>query len=201
MRKIICGLDEAGRGALAGPLAASAVILPYRYKHISRQVNVPLRDSKLLNSRQREKLYRTLKKSKAVIFTEFISVRRINNHGIGWANKEIFRQLIKKIEADQYIIDGRLKIGRIKDKSAKIRSVVNADATLPPVIFAGIVAKVERDKLMKTLHRQFRRYGWKINKGYGTKKHLLALQKYGMVYLHRSIFVTTALQKIYRTTT
>jgi ribonuclease HII len=126
--------------------------------------------------------------------TEIISARQINNRGIGWANKQIFRRLIKKTEADKYIIDGRIRIGRVAGKTGRIKSVVDADATIPAVILAGIVAKVERDKIMRTLHKQFRRYRWNNSKGYGTKKHLEALQKYGMCRYHRSVFVTTALR-------
>ncbi len=180
----LCGLDEAGRGALAGPLVASAII-----GKLSR-----IKDGKLLKAEERQKIYRRLKKSGAEIYVEVISVRSINNHGIGWANRVIFKRLIKKIVADKFIIDGNLKIRGTE-------SIVDADATIPEVILAGIIAKVERDKIMRELHKKFRRYHWKINKGYGTRKHLEALKKYGPCHYHRSVFVTTALALPTTTTT
>lgn len=174
----LCGLDEAGRGALAGPLVAAAVI-----GQVSK-----IKDGKLLSPNQRNEIYSRLKKSGAQIYIETISSRSINNHGIGWANKEIFKRLIKKVLADKYIIDGNLKI-----KGAQ--SVVNGDATIPEVILAGIVAKVERDKIMCQLHKSFHRYHWEVNKGYGTLKHIEAIKNHGPCRYHRVVFVTTALRQ------
>lgn len=190
----ICGIDEAGRGALAGPLVAAAVILPCSVRKISKRAKIKVRDGKLLTAKQRNQIYTVLKRCKAQFEAEVISTRTINNHGIGWANRQIIRRLIKRIEADKYIIDGRLKLGRIQGKTSRVQSIVDADAAIPEVILAGIVAKVERDKIMKALHRQFPRYHWKSNAGYGTKKHLEALQTYSFTYYHRRIFVTTALR-------
>ncbi len=190
----ICGLDEAGRGAVAGPLVAAAVILaspPAKIAHLSE---TPLKDSKLLKSGQREKLCRALLRTGAEVSLEVISARQINNRGVGWANREIFKRLIRKVTADKYIVDGNLKI-KVQGKSERIRSQVAADATIPEVILAGNVAKVERDKIMSDLHKDFRRYHWKINKGYGTKKHLGAIRQYGTCRYHRTVFVTTALKK------
>lgn len=191
----LCGLDEAGRGALAGPLVAAAVILPCCRNTISRRANITLRDGKLLRAPQRQKIYSVLKKLKAEIFVEVISTRSINNHGIGWANREIFRRLIKKIKSGRFIVDGNLKLGRIAGKTNKVKSVVDADATIPEVIAAGIVAKVERDKIMSGLHNKFPHFGWKKNAGYGTPAHITAIRKYNTTRFHRGIFVTTALKK------
>ncbi len=191
----LCGLDEAGRGALAGPLVAAAVILPCTGKKISRRAGFKLADGKLLSAQQRNKVYTILKRLKTEIAVEVISTRSINNHGIGWANREIMRRLIKKVKADKYIVDGKLKLGRIAGKAGRVKSIVDADATIAEVICAGIVAKVERDKLMRQLHKQFPKYHWKNNAGYGTKEHLTAIATYSLTYYHRSIFVTTALRR------
>jgi ribonuclease HII len=185
----ICGLDEAGRGALAGPLVASAAIL---------NIHCPvsnLKDSKKLNKRQREEIYKKIIKSRAVIETETISARQINNRGVGWANKEIFRKLIKKIEADKYIVDGNLKLGKIKQKTDRVKSVVRADGTRKCVMAASIAAKVTRDEYMVKLHHQHPVYGWKTNMGYGTRFHIQAIKQNGTVRHHRGVFVTTALKK------
>lgn len=193
-KKIICGLDEAGRGALAGPLVAAAVTLsPILIKEINKS-NLKIKDSKLLKSDQRLKIYDYLIKIGCEINIEVTSSRIINNHGIGKANKEIFRKLIRKVNADKYIVDGNLRLGRIMNKTHKIKSVVDADAKYLPAILAGIVAKVFRDKLMHRLHRHHPKYNWRKNMGYGTKKHLEALRIYGSTRFHRLIFVTTALK-------
>lgn len=190
-----CGIDEAGRGALAGPIVAAAVMLPCSPTKVSKIAQTPLKDGKLLTPSKRRRVCQALKQLNATICVEVISTRSINNHGIGWANKEVIRRLIQKIDADEYIVDGNLRLGRIMGKTDHIKSVVDADATIPQVICAGIIAKVERDKLMRNLHKQFPKYKWKLNAGYGTKKHLEAIKLYDMTYYHRRIFVTTALRK------
>ena len=172
----ICGLDEAGRGALAGPLVAAAVI--------GTLTNI--KDSKLFSAKQRENIYERLIVSRAEIVIETISVEEINKIGIQNANIQIFYKLISRIHANKYIIDGNLKIDGAE-------SIIDADATIPEVILAGIVAKVERDKIMKRLHQEFNYYSWDENKGYGTKKHIQAIRQFGSCYHHRAVFVKTAL--------
>lgn len=192
----ICGIDEAGRGAFAGPLVAAAVILPKKtIKTVSRRAGTKTRDGKLLTAIQRKRIYGILKRLRAEIAVEVISTRSINNHGIAWANREVMRRLVKRVEADEYIADGRLKLGRVTGKTEKLKSLIDADATIPAVILAGIVAKVERDKIMLELHKEFPVYNWKENKGYGTKDHVEAIKTYGQIHYHRSIYVTTALKK------
>lgn len=181
----ICGLDEAGRGCLAGPLVAAAVI---------PMINVRAKDSKKLNAKLRNKIYRRLIKSGAEIVVESVSAAQINNRGMGWANKEVFRRLIRKIEADKYIVDGNLKLGRILGKTGRVVSVVDADVTIAEVKMASVIAKVTRDKIMRELDREHPKYGWKANKGYGTARHIAAIKKHGAVKYHRSVFVTTALR-------
>lgn len=195
MLKRVCGIDEAGRGAWAGPLIAAAVILPCSQQKIARLANTKIKDGKLLQPHQRRKLYFALKKVYAEMAVEVISTRSINNHGMAWANNEIIKRLIKKVEADEYIVDGNLKI-RVRGKTNTIHSIINADATIPAVILAGIVAKVERDKLMRKLHRQFPRYKWHHNVGYGTKEHKEAIVQHNWTYYHRTVYVTTALRKL-----
>lgn len=190
----ICGIDECGRGALAGPLVAAGVILRTSKEKIVKLAKTPLKDSKKLKPHQHRKIYKALVKTSAQIAVEEISVRQINSKGIGWANREIFRRIIKRLDAEKYIADGIIKIGRIKGKTLKIKSLINADDKIVSTMAASIVAKVERDKIMLKLHRQFPKYGWKTNTGHGTKKHIEALLKHGPTKHHRSLFIETALK-------
>jgi len=194
METRICGIDEAGRGALAGPLVAAAVVLPCSIRKVARLAKATVHDGKRMTAQTRNKIYQALKKVKAEIVTEVISTRKINNRGIQRANRQAMRALIKRVEADCYIVDGKLKLGRIAGKTHKVRSIVDADATIPEVILAGIVAKVERDRIMAALHKQFPFFHWRSNAGYGTRQHLEALQTHSATIYHRSIFVTTALK-------
>ncbi len=190
-----CGIDEAGRGALAGPLVAAAVVMSHKtVKTVSRRAGFKVRDGKTLSGAKRRKIYAILKRMRATVAVEVISTRQINNRGINWANREIMRRLIKRMMADEYILDGKMKVGRVAGRP-NIRSIVDADATIGEVILAGIVAKVERDRLMDALHREFPDFRWKQNKGYGTKSHLTALSTRGPCRYHRLIYVTTALRK------
>ncbi len=177
---IICGMDEVGRGALSGPLVGAATILNAQYSIRN------LRDSKKLTPEKRNKIYKRIISSGAVIAVEEISVNLINKHGIGWANKEIFRRLKKKIPADKYIADGNLKI-------PGITSIIKADTKIPEVMAASIIAKVWRDRHMIRLHDEHPIYGWQSNKGYGTKYHIAALREHGVTKYHRKKFVETAL--------
>lgn len=191
-----CGIDEAGRGAIAGPLVAAAVILPCPIYKIQRAAKTPIRDGKTLTKGQRERIYRALQRLGTEMHTEVISTRKINNRGIQRANREAIRNLIKRVEADRYIVDGKIRLGRIKGKTHKVQTKVDADAIIPEVILAGILAKVERDTLMRELHDQFPLYHWKSNAGYGTKTHVSAILAYGSTRHHRPIFVTTAIRSI-----
>jgi ribonuclease HII len=187
----LCGLDEAGRGALAGPLVAAAVLLPNDYRRVLKKLDTPLRDGKTLTVNQRRKIIKYIIKKCIRYRTEIISARIINNHGIGKSNREIFRRLIRKIEADKYIVDGNLKIGKIRGRM-NIESKPHADAEIPAVIVAGIIAKFTRDKIMRKLHNKYPQYGWNSNAGYGTKKHIESIRYFGICRYHRNIFVTTA---------
>jgi len=195
MKERICGIDEAGRGAIAGPLVAAAVILRCSIRKLRRVAKTPIRDGKTLTKGQRERIYLALKRLGAEMHIEVISTRQINNRGIQRANREVIRRLIKRIDADRYIVDGRIRLGRIRGKTEKIQTIVDADATIPEVILAGIVAKVKRDAIMRELDRTYPQYCWKVNAGYGTQAHINAILTCGMVHYHRSIFVTTALRK------
>lgn len=189
----LCGIDEAGRGALAGPLVAAAVITTIPITTIARVAKTPVRDSKTLSFVQRSRIYQAMQKLRIFIYTEIISVPDINQNGIGWANKEAMKRLVSITQAHHYILDGKINLGPLPDKEAIIESIVHADAMIDAVILAGIAAKATRDTIMQKIHQEFPQYGWYSNKGYGTKYHIEALRKHNSCPYHRLVFVATAL--------
>jgi ribonuclease HII len=194
-KPIICGIDEVGRGAIAGPIVAAALTLPYTINTIGTYAKSPIRDSKTLSKLQRERIFLAFEHFNIGYSIAQIDVQEINKNGIGWANRELFRMLIEKTQADTYILDGNIKPEKIGvTKKTTIISLVDADATVPEVICAGIVAKVYRDRFMQKLHEEFPTYGFLKNAGYGTKEHTQSIRQYGVTPWHRSVFVRSLLK-------
>jgi len=191
-KRIICGLDEAGRGALAGPIVIAGVVLASGFR-FQRVFNGIVRDSKELSKQQRRDLFQVIKKYSLQIIVETIPVKKINKKGINWANTEGFRRIIKKVKADKYFIDGRWILPNLGRKKSQTKCVIKGDRKIPAVLAAGIVAKVKRDKIMQKLHQKYPRCHWNTNTGHGTKCHLKAIRKYGICKYHRKKFVKTAL--------
>lgn len=201
-RALICGLDEVGRGALAGPLVAAAVVLPSdMHERLGRSARF-LRDSKTVPRPRREELAALIRRHAVAWEVATIPVADINGHGIGWANGEAFRRLIEAIEADEYVVDGRVRPPAPAHRAARVRCLVDADTLVAAVAAASLVAKVYRDQLMCGLHAADPRFAWDRNAGYGTPAHLAALRMHGPAAEHRTVFVATALgggQKARRT--
>lgn len=194
--KTICGLDEAGRGALAGPLVVAAVVMPLGFDFGEVTPRTVVRDSKKLSKQQRERLFRIIEKHSLLIKIEVISAQEINNNGINWAEIESFRRLISTISADQYVVDGRWHLPDLGNRASLVKCVIGADESIPSVLGAGIVAKIKRDEIMRELDLYYPVYGWITNTGHGTKRHLEAIRNYGICDHHRKQFVTTALGKL-----
>lgn len=189
----VAGLDEAGRGPLAGPLVAALVVFPAGFDFPEHLPSLKFRDSKQLTRLQRERLISFIREFALDVRVEEIGVAEINEQGIGWANRAIFERLIRAAEADEYIVDGNLKLANVGRQA--VRSVVRADETQQAVAAASIIAKVRRDEIMRGLHAQYPVYGWDHNMGYGTPAHVAALRQYGPCEQHRQRFVATALAK------
>ena len=180
----LCGMDEVGRGAYAGPLVAAAVVLPHRFRHPL------LRDSKKLSAAQRETVAAVIHRRALAVAIAEVSAAEINTRGLGWANREVFRQLVDMIEADGYCCDGNLRI----QATYPVHTLVKGDDLIPAISAASIVAKVHRDALMKSLHDAAPHYNWASNKGYGAPEHRAAILERGIHPEHRYVFVDSLLQ-------
>lgn len=190
----ICGLDEVGRGAFAGPLVAAAVVVRGRLEGLFENSPIPIRDSKTLSHSQRQRVVKYLTKKGVRVTIEEISAALINQKGITWANREIFTRLINKMKASKYVVDGNIKFpGEI---TKKIESRIKADKKTPQVILASIFAKLHRDKIMRRLHKEHPQYFWHLNKGYGTKKHQEAIKQHSPCEYHRTQWLATWQSKL-----
>ena len=178
--KIIAGVDEVGRGSLIGPVYASAVILN---KSINKKL---LKDSKSLSKNKREKLSSYIKNN-SIWSIGKASVKEIEKLNILHASLLAMKRAIKKLKKKPslVLIDGN-KLPDLKNYNLKY--VIKGDKKIPSISAASIIAKVSRDKFIKTLSKEFENYGWDSNSGYGTKEHLKAIKKYGITKYHRKTF-------------
>lgn len=175
----ICGMDEVGRGALAGPLVAAAVVLPENFGHPL------LRDSKRLSPAQRERLTPLIRAAAMMVLVIEVSPAEIDRRGMGWANRAAFESLLAAAQADQYLIDGNLRLNSPKPH----RCLIGGDGLIPAISAASVVAKVHRDRLMVEMDRDFPAYQWGSNKGYGSAVHLAAIRDFGTTPQHRLSFL------------
>ncbi|MRI59003.1 MAG: ribonuclease HII [Epsilonproteobacteria bacterium] len=177
---ILCGIDEAGRGPLAGPLVVAGVIFERRiYK---------LGDSKKLSSATREKLYhKILQASRYHIVV--IDNHTIDDQGLSASITQALRQILQALRADRYIFDGNSRFG-----VEGITPIIKADGHIKEVMAASILAKVTRDRIMRRLHLDYPQYGFCRHKGYGTKEHIEAIRRYGLSPIHRRSFRPKSLQ-------
>jgi ribonuclease HII len=193
----ICGLDEAGRGPLAGPLVAAAVVLPKDFTFGKVMPDLRLNDSKKMNEKLREAAVPAIQQHALRVETAMIDVDDINEKGIGWANKAIFCRLIELVAADLYVVDGNLNLEYELSAARWQRTqvLVQADTQVLAVMAASVIAKTTRDAYMRKLHLLYPDYHWLNNKGYGTRQHVEAIWQFGVTPYHRQQFVRTALAK------
>lgn len=176
----VAGLDEAGRGAWAGPLVAGAVILP-------RDVDIPgLRDSKLLLPKRREALFSRVIEMCIAWSVGIVNVKELDSQGVGNANRLALQRAASALSPapDHLLIDGR----DITAFPIPHTAVIDGDAKELCIAAASIIAKVTRDRMMIGLHGKFPLYGFDRHKGYGVAAHAAALQRYGPATVHRMSF-------------
>ena len=172
--KSIAGIDEVGRGAWAGPLVAAAVILPHRLYR--------LRDSKILNRAKREILARKIRRLAINFGIGIAEVWEINELGLHQATFLAYERAISQIKnTDFLLIDGF----RWPKSPLPHQAIIKGDNKCNSIAAASILAKVERDKMMRQLHRSCRKYRFDLHKGYGTKLHQQRLAKHGPSEHHR----------------
>ena len=177
--KNIIGVDEVGRGCLAGPVFAAAIKLD--------QKNFPegINDSKKLNKSKRLEIFKALIK-KCEYSVGISSVKEIEELNILQSSLLAMNRALKKINIKNYVIlvDGNFS----PDKNKNIRTVIKGDQKCISIAAASIIAKVSRDLFMEELSLKFPNYNWEKNCGYGTKKHLEAIKKFGITEHHRKTF-------------
>ncbi len=193
----IVGIDEVGRGPIAGPVAVCAFLVSNDFQkeveEFSKKNKLPIRDSKKLTEKMRDRWYEFLIKSKKEGKCDFsvslVSASDIDSHGIVPAIKKALTTSLKKVAIDtsvKIVLDGGLKA---PSEYTNQESFIKGDELYPVISLASIVAKVSRDTLMKKYAKEFSEYGFDNNAGYGTKAHYEAIQKYGLTTLHRKTFL------------
>lgn len=179
--KVICGVDEAGRGPLAGPVCAAAVILP-------RDLIIPgLNDSKKLSDKRRRELFPIICREAISYGIAFASAEEIDEINILQATYLAMERALAQltVKPDLALIDGN----RAKDFGIPVQTVVKGDSLSANIAAASVLAKVSRDDLMLEMAKQYPEYGFDIHKGYGTKAHYEALRNHGPSPIHRATFL------------
>ena len=179
--KIICGVDEAGRGPLAGPVCAAAVILP------SELVIPGLNDSKKLSDKRRRELFPVIKEKALAYGIAFATQEEIDTVNILQATFLAMQRAIDQLEVkpDLVLIDGN----RSKDFGVPSETVIHGDGLSANIAAASVLAKVTRDDYMIEMAAKYPEYGFEVHKGYGTRRHYDALREYGPCPIHRRSFL------------
>ncbi|SEM48040.1 RNase HII [Syntrophus gentianae] len=181
--RVIAGIDEAGRGPLAGPVVAAAVILPRGY------CNPEITDSKKLSAKKRERLYEVIKKEALAVGVGVMEPHRIDQVNILQATLLAMAEAVEDLSSppDYLLVDGLHRV----PLDIPQKTVVKGDALSVSIASASIIAKVSRDQIMEIYHRQFPQYNFLKNKGYGTREHREAILSHGLCKIHRRSFKTT----------
>jgi ribonuclease HII len=186
--QLIAGVDEAGRGAWAGPIVAGAAIFDLiKLKKDKTKISKLIRDSKILSPKKRAQAFELLTTQWLLAWgVGVVRATKIDQHGLTWANHEVMRRALKNLgaEPDYILIDAiKLQTGKIPNEP-----IIDGDAKILSIAAASIIAKVLRDIMMEQFHEQFPEYNFNQHKGYGTKLHQQKIKKHGINHLHRQSY-------------
>ena len=182
---LICGIDEVGRGPLAGPVVAGAVILPKDCK--LKYIN----DSKKLSAKMRDMLYDEIMEKAVAVGTGFVSEKRIDEINILNATYEAMREAIDKLGVKpDILLNDAVTIPKVDIRQVPI---IKGDAKSISIGAASIVAKVTRDRFMEEMAKKYPQYDFASNKGYGSAKHIAAIKEHGPCEIHRKTFISNFL--------
>lgn len=181
--KYVVGLDEAGRGPLAGPVTAAAVLV--RQFSITNFQFSKINDSKKLSERQREFFYEVLTNHPQIEWgIGVVSEKIIDKINILEATKLAMKKAAKNLNADFLLLDGNFKI----NSKISQRAIIKGDSKVFSIAAASIIAKVTRDRLMQKMHKKYPQYNFAKHKGYGTAAHVASLKSFGPCEIHRKTF-------------
>lgn len=181
---LVLGIDEVGRGPVAGPVCAGGVVLP------KNTFIEGLNDSKKITPNKREKIARIIKEVALYSYVSFVDSKVIDKVGIVGALKQAFSEVIKTCDVINIGVDVVLLDGNPLNLDKREKSVIKGDAKSAAIASASIIAKVARDEYMDKSSSEYPNYNWIKNKGYGTKEHLQAIENYGLSPLHRRSFLS-----------
>ncbi len=183
----ICGIDEAGRGPLAGPVVAAAVILP-KYARL-----LYVNDSKQLSEKKREELYDVIMREAVSVGVGIASPERIDEINILQADYEAMRDAVSQLTPQPDLLLNDAVI--IPQLTMKQISIIKGDAKSLSIASASIIAKVTRDRLMYEYGKMYPEYGFVSNKGYGSKTHIAAIKEHGACPIHRKTFIKNFIEE------
>ena len=192
----ICGIDEAGRGPIAGPLVVAGCIFKFQVPSSEFQVTDPelykwfnmLTDSKKLSTKKREELFEIIKEN-SIYHIVFVDNKTIDKKGLSFAIKSALLEIKNTLTAKKYLFDGNSNFG-----VEGIETIIKGDAKIKEVSAASILAKVSRDKYMLEIADNYPMYNFKKHKGYITKEHIEEIKKYGFSEIHRKSYKLKALE-------
>lgn len=177
----LCGIDEAGRGPLAGPLVVAGAIIKKPIKGLD--------DSKKLTEKKREALFDTIIENTSyhIVFTDNKTLDEI---GISKALKNSIKEIMETLKTDSYLMDGNTSFG-----IQNLEHMIKADGKIPQVSAASILAKVSRDRYMYEIAHNYKNYSFSKHKGYGTKAHIQEIEEHGYSDIHRMSFKIKSLEQ------
>lgn len=178
-KSFVIGLDEAGRGPIAGPLVVAGVVFPKGYDHDA------IYDSKKLSEKKREELFDEIKKDALYYKIEIVSEKEVDEYNIYRATQMTMEKIVLECNVCDCVLSDAMPLPAV---DLPLESLVKGDQKSVSIAAASILAKVTRDRIMVELDAKYPEYGFKQHKGYPTKKHLEALENYGVLDFHRKSY-------------